>query len=291
MIALAATDELNLALSANIHPDLQPGPVLFGQREIALALPDTGDTALRDQLDAFIATSTDNGFLQKLYDRYYGHVQRIGPEFATRFLNDVREVLPQYRSFFHQAQQRTGLDWRLLAALAYQESKWDPLATSFTNVRGLMMLTEDTADALGVENRLDPAQSIRGGADYLRQLLDQLPDTVPMPDRLWFALAAYNIGLGHLEDARVLTQRKGGDPNSWDDVMIRLPLLQKQSSFKDTRYGYAPGGQAFHFVKNIRHYQDILNWQDISENKPLPPLRMETIFLFLTWSFFSAGIR
>jgi membrane-bound lytic murein transglycosylase F len=167
------------------------------------------------------------------------------------------------------------LEWQLLAAIAYQESHWDPLATSPTGVRGLMMLTQDTAEEIGVSDRLDPLQSLRGGSRYLKDLKRRLPKAIHEPDRTWFALAAYNLGLGHLEDARVLTERQGGNPNSWDDVIKRLPLLQKQSHFKTTRYGYAAGAEAARYVQNIRHYQNILNWQDISEKIPLPPLKVE----------------
>ena len=257
-VALAATDELNLAIAANYMPDVQPGPALFGKREIALALPDTGNTALRDELDAFIAESTQNGFLQRLYDRYYGHVQRIGPEFAGHFLNDIRSVLPKYRADFQAAQVRTGLDWRLLAALAYQESKWDPLATSYTSVRGMMMLTEETADALGVDNRLDPAQSIRGGADYLRQLLDQLPDEIPMPDRLWFGLAAYNLGLGHLNGGRAIGLSLHKDTTSWYDMKSVLPLLVRPEYYQRLKSGKARGGEAVILVENVRNLYGVL---------------------------------
>jgi len=138
-----------------------------------------------------------------------------------------------------------------------------------------MMLTRPTARELGVKDRLAPLQSLRGGSRYLKDLKRRVPKSINKVERIWFALAAYNIGLGHLEDARVLTQRQGGDPNSWEDVAKRLPLLQKRSHYKDTRYGYAAGGDAARYVQNIRHYQNILNLQDITDNKPLPPLKVE----------------
>jgi membrane-bound lytic murein transglycosylase F len=138
-----------------------------------------------------------------------------------------------------------------------------------------MMLTKPTAREVGVTDRLDPLQSLRGGARYLKGLKRRLSKRIHEPDRTWFALAAYNIGVGHLEDARMLTERQGGDPNRWQDVMQRLPLLQKSSHYRNTRYGYARGVEAANYVQNIRHYHNILNWQDISDNKPLPPLKIE----------------
>jgi membrane-bound lytic murein transglycosylase F len=167
------------------------------------------------------------------------------------------------------------MDWHLLAAVAYQESHWDPRAQSRTGVRGLMMLTLPTAREMGVDNRLDPGQSLRGGARYLKNIKRRLPDDISEPDRTWFSLAAYNIGMGHLEDARVITERQGGDPHVWREVMEHLPLLQKSKYYQDARYGFARGEEAVTYVQNIRHYYSILEWQDISDNKPLPPIRVD----------------
>ena len=129
-----------------------------------------------------------------------------------------------------------------------------------------MMLTLNTAKDLGVTSRLDPEQSIRGGSEYLSSLLTRIPDRIPSPDRLWFALAAYNIGLGHLEDARVLTERQGGNPDMWVDVKKRLPQLRQKRYYKTTRYGYARGNEAVIYVDNIRRYYDTLVW--LNEQQP-----------------------
>ncbi|MEH6635710.1 MAG: transglycosylase SLT domain-containing protein, partial [Halioglobus sp.] len=161
------------------------------------------------------------------------------------------------------------------AAIAYQESHWNPQAESPTGVRGMMMLTLPTAKEMAVSDRLDAGQSLRGGARYLKNIRRRLPDDITEPDRTWLALAAYNIGLGHLEDARVITDRQGGDPDLWLEVMERLPLLQKSKYFQNVRYGYARGLEAATYVQNIRHYYSILQWQDIPDNKALPPLRSE----------------
>jgi membrane-bound lytic murein transglycosylase F len=161
----------------------------------------------------------------------------------------------------------------LLAAIAYQESHWNPLATSATGVRGMMMLTLPTAKEMGVKDRLDALQSLRGGARYLKSLKRRLPQRIREPDLTWFALAAYNIGLGHLEDARVITQHQGGNADVWVDVMTYLPWLQKSKHYEKVRYGYARGSEPVTYVQNIRHYYSILQWQDIAQNKPLRPLK------------------
>ena len=113
---------------------------------------------------------------------------------------------------------------------------------------------------MGVSNRLDPAQSIQGGGKYIVQVRDSLPESIQEPDRTWFALAAYNIGGGHLEDARKLAEREGLDPNKWLDVKQMLPRLSQKQWYTQTRYGYARGGEPVHFVANIRRYYDILTW-------------------------------
>lgn len=135
----------------------------------------------------------------------------------------------------------------------------------------MMMLTLPTAREMGIEDRLDPVQSLRGGARYLKNIKRRLPKDIAEPDLTWFAMAAYNVGMGHLEDARVITERQGGDPHLWADVMERLPLLQKSKYYQNTRYGFARGSEPVTYVQNIRHYYSILQWQNITRNKPLPP--------------------
>jgi membrane-bound lytic murein transglycosylase F len=189
------------------------------------------------------------------------------------FTSNMRKTLPNYQQLIQQVAAEYQLDWHLLAAIAYQESHWNPLATSPTGVRGMMMLTLPTARELGVQDRLDPLQSLRGGARYLKNIKRRLPQRIAEPDLTWFALAAYNIGMGHLEDARVITQRQGRDPDVWVDVMAYLPYLQKSKYYEKARYGYARGSEPVTYVQNIRHYYSILQWQDIAQNKPLPPVK------------------
>ncbi|WP_461536773.1 transglycosylase SLT domain-containing protein [Spongorhabdus nitratireducens] len=175
-----------------------------------------------------------------------------------------RQRLPQYESLFRQAAHQYALDWQLLAAVSYQESHWHPKAKSPTGVRGLMMLTRQTAKELGINNRLDPAQSVKGGACYLRKLHDRLPKEIQEPDRTWMALAAYNVGYGHLQDARELTRRKGMNPNHWHEVMHILPLLEDPQWHGKTRYGYARGREPVKYVEQIRSFNLALNQQPAS---------------------------
>ena len=266
-------------LSHNFHPELAVGFDVGRPEYLAWAFPKDGDAWLYQESLKFFAKIQADGTLKRLQDRYYGHLERLEQADVIGILARMNTVLPKYRAWFQEGQVLTGIDWRLLAALGYQESKWDPLATSPTNVRGLMMLTEDTADAMGVTNRLDPKQSILAGSKYLLRQMEILPPRIAEPDRTWFALAAYNVGYGHLEDARVLAQRQGLNPNAWPDLKRSLPLLSKAEFHTSIKHGYARGGEPVIFTENIRTYYDILVKfeksysplfaPDLSEIKPL----------------------
>lgn len=255
---LAASDELHYAIAANFYPDLQVAMELPEQNAYAWAVaPDSQQ--LLDRANEFIEQARQNGTLHRLYDRYFGHIHRLDASDITAFLDKARRLLPDYRQAFQEAQEITGIDWRLLAALAYQESQWDPLATSPTGVRGMMMLTEDTADRLGVTNRLDAVQSIRAGSKYLAMLMDDLPPETKHPDRLWLALAAYNLGMGHLNGARQFAPVLKKDPNSWTDMKEVLPLMSRPEYYRRLKSGRARGGEAVIMVENIRNYYDVLS--------------------------------
>ncbi|MCB5196301.1 membrane-bound lytic murein transglycosylase MltF [Deefgea salmonis] len=216
-----------------------------------------GDNQLSTMVSAFFRQAMADGSLGRLQDRYYGHINRVDPVDALTYLGRIKSTLPQFKATFLKAEAETGIDWRLLAALAYQESHWDNASISPTGVRGIMMLTNDTASLLGV-NRLDPQQSILGGARYVQLMRKGIPEHVPEPDRTWQALAAYNIGLGHVEDARTLAQRLDKNPDSWTDLKGILPLLRKAEHFSTLKYGYARGGAPVIYVERLKTYYDIL---------------------------------
>jgi len=242
----------------NYLPSLGTAFDLSETQHLAWAFPRNVDNFLLEKSNDFFARIKQDGTLKRLLDRYYGHVTRLGRIDVEGFMIASNGVLPKFRRHFHRAQELTELDWRLIAAIGYQESHWDPLATSPTGVRGLMMLTGETADRLGVTDRLDPKQSILAGARYVNYLKDTVPDRIPEPDRTWIALAAYNIGYGHLEDARILAKKKKLNPDSWTDLKTTLPLLAKAEYIGEVKHGYARGSETVIFVENVRTYYDIL---------------------------------
>jgi membrane-bound lytic murein transglycosylase F len=209
-----------------------------------------------------------DGRLASWIERHYGHNEGVTQIHSQTFLEAVDDKLPKYRNMIEQVAREYDLDWRLLAAVAYQESYWNPNALSPTGVRGMMMLTMNTAKEMGIANRSDARQSLEGGAKYLQYMRQRIPKQITEPDRSWFALASYNVGFGHLRDARILVARAGGNPDRWNDVKEYLPLLRKPEYYKTVNHGFARGDEPVRYVQNIRHYYSLLSWQEINKVRP-----------------------
>jgi membrane-bound lytic murein transglycosylase F len=258
----------------NFYPELQDSLVIGAEKPIVWLFSPSSPPELIAKANDFLERVQSNGELERLKDRYFGHVNRLTQADSLRFIERMRTVLPQFKTLFQDAQIETGIDWRLLAALAYQESQWEPLATSPTGVRGMMMLTEDTADLLGVKNRLDPAQSIPAGARYLSDLQDALPESISKPERIWMALAAYNLGMGHFNAARYLAKTLKVDPDAWYSMKKVLPLLAKPQFYSRLKSGKGRGGEAVIMAENVRIYTDILKRYEHTHNPHNPRERM-----------------
>jgi membrane-bound lytic murein transglycosylase F len=254
----------------------------FPQLEVAFALGKPVDYAwlistvdkkrLVEVAKPFFERLTKDGTMKRLVDRYYGHAARISPGDSVKLLDLIQKQLPGLRPHFEEGEQASGIDWRLVAAIAYQESHWDAAAVSPTGVRGIMMLTEETAQRLQVKNRLDPRDSVVGGARYFALLKEQLPPRIGEPDRTFLALAAYNLGVGHMEDARVLAQKAGLNPDKWQDVRQVIGKLTDPESYQALKHGYARGFEALQFVDNVRNYYDILARMEPREAALSPPM-------------------
>ncbi len=258
LLEISIADSNIVAVNRQYFPELQVAFDLDKPQSLAWAFPQSEDKSLYNAAVKFLEKARASGELAQLIDRYYGPASHSNFINLSVFKVRVRSRLPQYQMLYEKAGKNYDLDWRLLAAIGYQESFWDPTATSPTGVRGIMMLTQETADQLGIKDRLDPAESIDGGARYIQGLIARMPPGVTEPDRTWMALAAYNVGINHLEDARILTQKQGRDPNKWNDVKNYLPWLADEKWYSKTKNGYARGFEAVAFVNDVRTYYDIL---------------------------------
>ncbi len=265
-------DSIAVALQQRIHPQAAVAFDLAEEHSITWYLNRSNDDSLNAALLDFFDSSYKEDLLARLDEKYFSHIGTFDYFDTLTFISAINKILPDYRPLFEK--YANTIDWRLLAAIAWQESHWDPLATSPTGVRGLMMLTKPTAATMGISDRLDPEESIKGGSAYLEYIMQRLPVSIPDDERIWFALASYNMGYGHMLDVRKLTAQQGGDPDRWLDVKSRLPLLSQKKYYSQLNYGFARGNEAYRYVENIRRYQQsLVGYLHNQENKLLVEAR------------------
>lgn len=262
-IDYTVADSTNFNIQRHFYPELRVALDLRVADPIAWAFPRNGDRLLA-LADDYLIRARREGLLAQIEDRYYGHAEQFDYVGTRAFIRHYESRLPHYRALFEQAGKAYGIDWRLLAAIGYQESHWRPQAVSPTGVRGIMMLTRATADYLDIKDRVDPESSIFGGAEFFAEQIARLPETVLDPDRTWMALAAYNVGFLHLMDARHIVQWEDGDPDAWVDVSETLPLLARERWYSRVEHGYARGWEPVLYVNNVRNYYNIICW--LTEN-------------------------
>ena len=246
-------------IKRRLYPELQVGFTLRENLALAWTLSPEWEF-LSDAIDAWLASIERDGTLLILQDRHFAE-QEFDYVDLRSFIRRIKSRMPRLIPLFKQAAEKYNMPWTLLAAQAYQESHWNRRAKSPTGVRGIMMLTLVTAKEMGVKSRLDARQSIMGGAKYLKKLESRIPESIIGDDRWWYALAAYNVGMGHVHDARKLARSLDLDADSWLDLKGVLPLLSQKKYYKDLKYGYARGGEPVTYVRRIRNYENILRAQ------------------------------
>ncbi|MDH5425988.1 MAG: membrane-bound lytic murein transglycosylase MltF [Gammaproteobacteria bacterium] len=267
MIEYTISDSNEFMIYRHFFPEIDVAFDIGNAEKLAWAFPKSSDDSLYKAASDYLNEIKSNGTLKQIIDRHYGHAQKFDYVGNRLFVRHISTRLKHYKDHFISAAEENNLDWKLLAAAGYQESHWNKRAISPTGVRGIMMLTRKTAGQLGVKNRLNAKSSIFGGAKYLSHLIQRMDKDIPEPDRTWMALASYNVGYYHLQDARKITEKLGNDPNKWIDVKAALPLLAQRRWYKKTTYGYARGWEPVKYVENIRSYYDLLTWE-INKTKP-----------------------
>ncbi|PIE63137.1 MAG: membrane-bound lytic murein transglycosylase MltF [Desulfobacter postgatei] len=248
----------NIALlNRRFFPDIRIGIPIQERESLAWAVR-KNDTAMLKQVNKFFLYATNTGILQRITDRYYDNIDNFDAYELKKFHERIETRLPKYKNIIKEESAKHGFDWRLIAAIVYQESRFDPNAKSFTNVRGLMQVTRKTAKEMGIKNRRDPQQSVRAGIKYLSLMYKRFDYIEDESERLLFALASYNVGYGHVEDAISLARKQGNAPNTWKGLKAALPLLSKAKYYKQTKHGYARGWEPVDYVDRILTYFDIL---------------------------------
>ncbi len=246
-----------VAISRRYYPELIVVMPMSEPQELAWMMP-RQSSELAEAVNEWFHKREAKKLVDTLMTRYYAHVEIFDYVDTSRYVRRIYERLPEFLDIFKRAGEKYGIDWRLLAAQAYQESHWNPMARSPTGVRGIMMLTLPTAAEVNVNNRLDPEESIMGGARYLASLRQRLPAEIEEPDRTWIALAAYNVGMGHIYDARRLARNYGLDPNLWSSLQQMLPKLAQPEYHRYLPHGYARGDEPVQYLRRIRNYRELL---------------------------------
>ena len=256
-LPLTVVDSNIMSMNHHYYPELKILLTLGHPQKLTWAT-DQRNRRLKQAIFTWFDRKETRETIKGLVEHYYSHLESFDYVDLARYRRRIKVRLPKYRSYFEAAAKKYKLDWKLVAALAYQESHWNPLAESYTGVRGIMMLTRETAATMDLENRMDVESSIFAGSRYLARLHRLVGKTVPEPDRTLMALAAYNIGFGHLQDARNLARRLGRPENSWHGVRSVLPLLQQKKYYSTLDHRYARGNEAVMYVDRIRTYYKML---------------------------------
>ena len=244
-------------LNRRYYPEIIIGLPIQEKEYLGWAVKKT-NKVLWDRINEFLEMAEETGLLGKIYEKYYGRTEIFDYFDLKKFHERIKTRLPKYKKIIKTEAAKYGFDWRLIAAIVYQESHFNARARSRTGVRGLMQVTLTTAKQMGIKNRLDPKQSVKAGVKFLNLMhkrFDDIPD--PHQQKL-FALAAYNVGYGHVRDAQEIARQQGMDINKWASLKKTLPLLSKRKYYKHTRHGYARGQEPVHYVKRILTYYDIL---------------------------------
>ena len=256
----AIVDARTYSYAHHLYPDIKVGFKLPEKRPVQWIVR-RGDTDLLEAVNRFFRAEGSSGDLARLMQKDTGDTSSFQYEELRLFQVSLTQRLPHYRAWFEQAAAQYGLDWRLLAAIGFQESRWDSQATSANGAVGVMMLTTNTAQAMGIKDRTDARESIFAGARYFAEVRSMVPTHIPEPDRTWFTVAAYNVGFGHVEDARIIAQTLGKNPDSWADVAQELPKLAEPRWFMRAKCGYAQGWQPVAYVEHVRQFMQLLEWQ------------------------------
>ncbi len=260
-IKFTIADNTIAYLNQRYYPDIRIGIPVQKKEYLAWAV-NKEDSQLLEQINKFFLHANETGILNRITDKYYANIEAADLYDLKIFHQRIKTRLPRYKKIIIEESGKYNFDWKLVAAAIYQESHFNPNAISFTNVRGLMQVTTVTAEEMGIENRLIPAQSIKAGIKYLDKMVKRFDYLEDDYERILFALASYNVGYGHVIDAIKIAEDMGWDGTKWQNLKTALPLLSKSKYYKKTQYGYARGWEPVQYIERILTYFDILKQKE-----------------------------
>lgn len=251
-------------LSEEYYTNIVVEPAIGPELEVVWALRSNA-TELKDSLDAWLTSAEARELSRELYRKYFEDREGFRERVEDEYLTTETGRLSEFDDILRERAADIGWDWRLLAAQAYQESRFDARARSWAGAQGLLQLMPRTAREVGVRDSYDPAQNARGAVRYLRMMEEAWEDEITDPDeRLKFILASYNAGRGHVLDAQRLAEKYGDDPEKWDDVAYWMLQKSKRKYYTDpvVRHGFVRGMEPVEYVSRIldrfEHYKEFV---------------------------------
>jgi len=260
-IDMTVADHFVAALTQRYYPWIDLA-VPIGKSESSGWAVDPKAGHLLSRINTFFTTIRQNGEFDRIYNRHFSGLDDFDFVDLRAYHREIKKTLPAYRGFIEEIADRFGFDWRLIAAQIYQESRFNPQAVSRRDAHGLMQITLKTAEDLGVVDIYDACQNVEAGVRHLKDLFE-FYDHARGEDRLWIALAAYNVGVGHLLDARNIAREQGLNPEKWSSLQKTLPLLAKPEYYQKAQYGYCRGTEPVAYINKINLYYSILKFQDV----------------------------
>jgi membrane-bound lytic murein transglycosylase F len=238
-------------LAQTLYPDqLRTAGTLPGTVQRVWAVR-PGQTELLQAINQYLARANRSGLRKILFEKYFVSTDHLRDVTRVAEFTLTSKRLSRYDPLIVRYAEEAGFDWRLVAALIFEESRFNHKQVSERGAYGLMQITPIAAQEIGVKKYTAPRDNIEAGVKYLQTLARQFPYG-PRKDRLALVLASYLLGPGRVEDAQQLARMQGYDPHCWSESMEQvLPLLEDPVYYRDTRYGYAPGTYAVRYVNAV----------------------------------------
>lgn len=262
-VPFTVCEEIVARVNNKYYPNVDISTPVSLQQNLAWAVR-KGSTTLLDELNNWIANFTQTPKYKTLYAKYFESKKSVSIIESDFYAINTGKISP-YDEYIRQYSEQLDWDWRLMASLIYQESRFKMDVTSWAGAWGLMQLMPSTARRFGVDTVSSPREQIRAGSEFIVWLDKLFSDVHDKDERIKFILAAYNIGPGHIIDARNLARKNGADPNVWDNSVARFLLSKSDPKYYNdpvVKFGFCRGTETFRYVTEVldrfEHYKNIV---------------------------------